>query len=84
MNLIENYRKIARKHFSISYLRPYQELIIRHILEAENEGIKSRILGCLPTGGGKSICFMLPSLIINKKSIIGKNRERKNDQFVFQ
>lgn len=70
MNYIDEYRSKAKEYFGISYLRPYQELVIRHILEAEENEEGSNLLVCLPTGSGKSICFMLPSLIIKKKTII--------------
>lgn len=53
----------------VSYLKPYQELIIRHILENEEEGKKTRLLAVLPTGSGKTLCFMLPILFLGGISI---------------
>lgn len=70
MGYLDEYRSIAKERFNISYLRPYQELVIRQVLEAEEGNTISRLLICLPTGSGKSICFMLPSLVIQKKTII--------------
>lgn len=61
---------ILRNQFKISYLRPFQELIINHIFEAEEEGRKCNIIAILPTGGGKSLCFMLPEIAIRKLTII--------------
>lgn len=70
MSYLETYRKTARESFSIHYLKPYQELIVRHILEAEESGRGSRLLACLPTGSGKSICFMLPAMLLKGKTMI--------------
>ena len=70
MSYIDEYRKTAKEQFGLSYLRPYQELIIRHILENDEHGTRTMLLGCLPTGSGKSICFMLPPLLMKKKTII--------------
>lgn len=70
MSYIDEYRKTAKEQFGLPYLRPYQELIIRHILENDEHGTRTMLLGCLPTGSGKSICFMLPPLLMKKKTII--------------
>ena len=61
---------ILRNQFGIKYLRPFQELIIKHILESEENGSNGNIIAILPTGGGKSLCFMLPILVIKKLTII--------------
>ncbi len=59
-----------RKQLGISYLRPYQELTITHILEIAEKGGKGRTLCSLPTGSGKSLCFMYPIAYLKKRSII--------------
>ena len=51
---------IAKERFGISYLRPFQLLIISALLQKR----KTNMLAILPTGGGKSLCFMLPSLFL--------------------
>ena len=62
--------QFLKERFGISYLRPYQELIISYILESAEGKAKGDVLGLLPTGSGKSLCFMYPILALKAKSII--------------
>ena len=64
------YEKMLEKHFHISYLKPYQELIISRILEDKDEGRHLDMLACLPTGAGKSLCFMLPAALSDDYMIL--------------
>lgn len=61
---------LLRNAFRINYLRPYQELVIRRILDDYEDGKRSGILAILPTGGGKSLCFMYPILMLRVKALI--------------
>ncbi|MDD5075678.1 MAG: RecQ family ATP-dependent DNA helicase [Sphaerochaetaceae bacterium] len=72
-NLIDNrIKNVLREKFHLRTLYPYQELVIRTILESarmfghnEAGSAPKHQLVVLPTGSGKSVCFMLPSLLVN-------------------
>ncbi len=67
---MENYEKILKERFNISYLKPYQELIISRIMEDKAVGAKLGMLASLPTGAGKSLCFMLPAALSDDYMIL--------------
>ena len=58
-------KELLKEKLGIKYLFPHQELVIMHIAQSEMNGGKSNILACLPTGSGKSICFMAPTVFIS-------------------
>ena len=62
-------RKILSR-MGIAYPRPYQELILARICECLEEGKRCGILGCLPTGSGKSLCFMYPAAACGRRTLI--------------
>lgn len=47
---------LLRQHWRYTSFRPQQEAIIRSVLEGKDT------IALLPTGGGKSLCFQLPTL----------------------
>ncbi|MBN1415882.1 MAG: RecQ family ATP-dependent DNA helicase [Bacteroidales bacterium] len=53
---MKNYRQIVKDHWGYVAFRPMQEEIIKSILEGKDT------LGLMPTGGGKSLTFQVPSL----------------------
>ncbi len=61
MEFYEKYEATLKSKFGFSYLKPYQELVIRRIDEAKEKDEHLDLLVTLPTGEGKSILFMLPA-----------------------
>lgn len=55
--MVEKIAEKLKKHFGFASFRQGQEEIIGKILEGRD------VLGVLPTGGGKSICYQLPALM---------------------
>ena len=66
----------AEKLFGLSYLFPYQKLVITNILEAAESGEMSdretlgRQIVILPTGAGKSLCFQLPAMLMGGLTLV--------------
>ena len=56
--------KVLKDYFGHSAFRPLQEDIIDAILEDKDT------LMILPTGGGKSLCYQLPSLLMDGVSVV--------------
>lgn len=68
---------MARSRFGIAQLHPRQRLVISNILQASGYyGRESaaeapdRQLVIFPTGMGKSVCFMLPALLIEAVTVV--------------
>ncbi|HEV8178349.1 MAG TPA: RecQ family ATP-dependent DNA helicase, partial [Gemmatimonadales bacterium] len=57
-------RALLLHHFGYSDFRPAQIPVIRSILEGRDT------LAVLPTGGGKSICFQIPALVLGGLSVV--------------
>ena len=53
-----------KKYFGYDSFRQGQRELIENILEGRN------VLGVLPTGGGKSICYQLPALMTDGLSLV--------------
>ena len=53
-----------KKYFGYDTFRSQQEDIITHVLNKED------VLVIMPTGGGKSICYQLPSLLLEGTTLV--------------
>ncbi len=59
-----NSRRILKEVFGYSDFRPLQKDIISHIINGEDA------LVLMPTGGGKSMCFQIPALVMDGMCIV--------------
>lgn len=51
-------QEILKKYFGYKDFRPGQELLIDSLLTGRD------VLGIMPTGAGKSICYQVPALLL--------------------
>lgn len=58
------YNNILNENFKIKELKPKQEDIVKKVLD------KKDVIGILPTGYGKSICFQLPALMFSGITLV--------------
>lgn len=59
-----NLEKTLKQHFGYSTFRPQQKEIIESVLHSNDS------LVLMPTGGGKSICFQLPALLLENLTLV--------------
>jgi len=55
---------ILQKHFGYSTFRPQQKEVIEHLL-AGNDAVV-----LMPTGGGKSLCYQMPALVLDGLTLV--------------
>ncbi len=57
-NKTEGIQSTLQKHFGFSELLPGQQSVIQHLLDGHSAA------AIFPTGGGKSLCYQLPALLL--------------------
>ncbi|HEU4452186.1 MAG TPA: ATP-dependent DNA helicase RecQ [Longimicrobium sp.] len=57
-------RAVLRERFGLGEFRPGQERVMRALLE------RGGALAVFPTGGGKSLCYQLPSLLLDGVTLV--------------
>lgn len=57
-------KSLLNQYYGFNSFRPGQEEIINDILAGKN------VIGVMPTGGGKSLCFQLPALMMDGVTIV--------------
>lgn len=55
---------LLKQYFGYDKFRPGQKEIIQKVIDQEN------VLGTMPTGSGKSICYQLPSLLLDGLTVV--------------
>ncbi|NOQ26866.1 MAG: DNA helicase RecQ [Bacteroidales bacterium] len=57
-------KESLKKHFGFNAYKGNQEVVIRNVLDGNDSFV------LMPTGGGKSLCYQLPSLIMEGTAIV--------------
>lgn len=64
INLHDNLHDALKKYFGFETFKDNQEAIIRTLLDGKD------VFVLMPTGGGKSLCYQLPSLLMEGVAIV--------------
>ena len=63
-NIKQDIQQVLKKYWNYDSFRPLQEDIVLSVLE------KHDTLALLPTGGGKSVCFQVPGIIMGGTTLV--------------
>ena len=63
-HLMERAKELLQRHWGFPDFRPAQRRVVQSILAGRDT------LGVLPTGGGKSLCFQVPALVLDGLTIV--------------
>jgi len=61
---LDNLKFSLKKHFGFNEFKNHQESVIKNLLEGNDSFV------IMPTGGGKSLCYQLPALIMDGTAIV--------------
>ena len=61
---MKNAQNVLKKYFGYETFRNGQADLIKHILDGED------VLGIMPTGAGKSICYQVPAMLFDGVTIV--------------
>jgi len=69
-DVVGKIQQTAKKVFGIGTVKPFQLLVMKRILEQDVGAFVRHQLVILPTGTGKSLCFLVPALLCKGVTII--------------
>ena len=69
-----NLKETLKHYFGYDSLRPGQQELIDEILKGKD------VLGIMPTGAGKSLCYQLPALMMGEKHSREKTLQLQEDE----
>jgi ATP-dependent DNA helicase RecQ len=61
---VQRAKQLLERYYGYTEFRPGQDSILRSILTGND------VLGIMPTGGGKSICYQIPALLLPGVSLV--------------